>query len=97
MATPPSHSPEALLRAMAPIDKFLDAFTFSFDDNDSCTSWAQPDIGQTQLATLVAKVTTPPFVPTRRYLRLLLTRYASMVEREAGGQIEDEADRKSVV
>ena len=90
MATPPSHSPEALLRAMAPIDKFVDAFTSSLDDNDSCTSWAQPDIGQTQLATLVAKVTTPPFVPTRRYLRLLLTRYASKVEREAGGQIEDE-------
>ena len=91
MATPPSQSPEALLRAMAPIDEFLDAFVASFDNNDSRTSWAEPDIGQTQLADLVAKVTTPPFVPTRRYLRLLLTRYASNVEREAGCQIEDEA------
>ena len=76
---------------MAPIDEFLDAFVASFDNNDSRTSWAEPDIGQTQLADLVAKVTTPPFVPTRRYLRLLLTRYASNVEREAGCQIEDEA------
>ena len=91
MATPPSQSPEALLRAMAPIDKFLAAFISSFDDNDSCTSWAQPDVGQTHLAALVAKVATPPFVPTRRYLRLLLTRYDSKMEREADCQIEDEA------
>lgn len=74
---------------MAPIDKFLDAFISSFDNNDSC--WAQPDIGQAQLAALVAKVTMPPFVPTRRYLRLLLTRYTAKMEREAGCQIEDEA------
>ena len=82
MATPPSQSPEALLRAMTPIDKFLDVFIASFDNNDSRTSWAQPDVGQAQLAALVAKVTTPPFVPTRRFLRLLLTRYASMMERD---------------
>ena len=91
MATPPSQSPEALLRAMAPIDKFLDAFISYFDNNDSCTSWIQPDVGQAQLAALVAKVTSPPFVPTLRHLRLLLTRYASMMEREASCQIEDEA------
>ena len=87
---PSSHGPEALLRAMAPIDKVLDAFIFSIPgESDSC-SWAQPEVGQVHFATLVSRVIAPPFVPTRRYLRLLLTRYASRMERESGYQVEDE-------
>jgi predicted nicotinamide N-methyase len=91
-AMSPKHGPESLLRAMAPIDKALVAFMSSFnDDKDDSYSWAHPEVGQSHLATLLTRVTTPPFVPTRRYLRLLLARYASIMERETDYQVEDEA------
>ena len=87
---PSSHGPEALLRAMAPIVEVLDAFIFSIPgESDSC-SWAQPEVGQVHFAALISRAIAPPFVPTRRYLRLLLTRYASRMEREGGCQVEDE-------
>ena len=87
---PSSHGPEALIRAMAPIDEVLDAFIFSIPgESDSC-SWAQPEVGQVHFAALISRAIAPPFVPTRRYLRLLLTRYSSRMEREAGCQVEDE-------
>lgn len=91
----------ALVRAMAPIDLVIDTFLSPLTNNDNgddgqegnaldVPAWASPEVGQHKFAQIVTKVVAPPFKPTRRYLRRLLTRYALKIERDAGVEIEDE-------